>query len=317
MGGLSFSENNIPKVHLDFAAIQDKKLAVLTIYNERLKPYYLTKISNKASKMTRLGVVYSRVGDSNTPRDSCANSSDVIKMWRERFSLDSPPLERFSSILEDVDNWEYDGISSAYYKLDPDYKINIGEKTEEGNNRWWLDHPVEKPIQYEYHLIYRGQVLWSLPIVHYRNENLKFPYPDVEYVNYPGSQSENKIDFYCDLYFFQRNTLHFSLFKHIRLCEVASPKLNSLSAPIRSQIKPSIFGLPFFIVDDQSEVEQLKERFLELCPEFMRVRSELQRKRFSNINPSRLEVEMLFSEWIFEEISKEGLKTAEELVPTN
>jgi hypothetical protein len=58
-------------------------------------------------------------------------------MWAERFGLDLPATKRFSLILEDTDNWNYNGINGAFYALDPDFTIDIGDTEFEGGQYWW------------------------------------------------------------------------------------------------------------------------------------------------------------------------------------
>lgn len=112
-----------------------------------MKPYYLTQDYSKEGKTVRAGVVYSRQQDANTPVNGCASPGDVMAMWREPFNLDQAPADRIVRLLLDYDNWEYDGISEAYYRLDPDYAIHIGdtEKDMGGQHRW-------STISFEHHV---------------------------------------------------------------------------------------------------------------------------------------------------------------------
>ena len=56
-----FAENNIPQIKLDTFVYKEKNLAILTVSNERLKPYYLTKEIKSKQKLIRAGSVYSRL----------------------------------------------------------------------------------------------------------------------------------------------------------------------------------------------------------------------------------------------------------------
>ena len=104
-----------------------------------------------------------------------------MAMWRERFNLDLAPADRIVRLLLDYDNWEYDGISEAYYRLDPDYAIHIGNTEKDiGGHHWWSTISIEQPCHYEYILKYRGRVLERVTIVHYRNEGLQFPFPEMD-----------------------------------------------------------------------------------------------------------------------------------------
>ncbi len=84
---LTFSEHNIPNIQLNSLTFNDVDIVVLTIFNERLKPYYLTQEFRFQNKLIRAGVVYSRVEDTNTPLDSCANPCDVKAMCLKGLDL--------------------------------------------------------------------------------------------------------------------------------------------------------------------------------------------------------------------------------------
>ena len=49
--------------------------------------------------------VYSRVCDTNTPSNEVAQPHEIERMWRERFGLDKPPLERMKRYLSEPDAW--------------------------------------------------------------------------------------------------------------------------------------------------------------------------------------------------------------------
>ena len=84
---------------MDSIFINDKELDILTISNESSKPYFLTKDETKRGTMIRAGVVYSRLCDSNTPKDSSANPYEIEEMWRQRFGLDKKASDRFIDVL--------------------------------------------------------------------------------------------------------------------------------------------------------------------------------------------------------------------------
>lgn len=299
---LAFSEHNIPNIQLNSLTFNDVDIAVLTIFNERLKPYYLTQEFRFQNKLIRAGVVYSRVEDTNTPLDSCANPCDVKAMWSERFGLDLPAPKRFSTILEDSENWVYDGINKAYYAIDPDFTIDIGEVECEGGNYWWQNIPIEKTKQYTYYLKYKNAVIKDLLVVHYKKENLTIPFPDIEFITYPNANDGFDADFYCDLYYFQKNTLKYSLFKHLREIEISTVTEMTFTSPISSQIKPPIIRLPFFIIDSDSERLKLQAEFKERYKAFMLYRKEQLQSRFPDGDYNRWDIERMFSEWVFAQL---------------
>jgi hypothetical protein len=298
-----FAENNVPTVKLNFFDFTEKKIAILSISNERVKPYYFTKEIKLRNKFLRAGTIYSRIGDTNTPKDSCANPSDIKAMWLEKFGLDLPVPKRFSYILEDTKSWVYNGIDSAYYELDPDFTIKIGETELKGEQYWWQKVLIEEPIKYNYILKFKSTVIHELPIVHFQNENLCIPFPDIEFVTYPEKNDGLGADFYCDLFYYKKGTLLYSLFKHLRGIEIAHPSDASLDTPIKSQIKPPIINLPFFVVDSDIQLESLKCAILEQFKVFMhKKKSIVKASMYADKELNRWQLERVFAEWVYSRV---------------
>ena len=295
-----FAENNAPNINLKFIKYQD--IAILTIENERVKPYFLTKEIKSRGRVLRAGTIYSRVKDTNTPKDSCANPRDIKAMWAERFGLDLPASKRFSFILEDVDNWNYNGINGAFYALDPDFTIEIGDTEFEGGQYWWQNSLIEKPIKYNYILKFKNTIMHEVPVVHFQNENLRIPFPSIEFITHPEKRDGLNASFYCDLFYFQKGTLQYSLYLHLRKIESETP---SFSTPITSQIKPPIIELPFYIVNGDQELKGLELRFLEAYKDFAQNQDEIVRNSIyqGKVN-DRWQLERVFSEWAFEVLCK-------------
>jgi hypothetical protein len=295
-----FANHKIPSVKLDTFTIDDKVIDVLTIKNKTEKPYYLTKDENKKGTFVRAGVVYSRLGDTNTPKDSCANPYEIEAMWRERLGLNKKASERFIDILLDYKNWKYDGINKAFYDIDPDYTIEIDGDEEPGGKFWWEEGLFEKPDKFYYLLKYKSVELHKILVVRFRSENLQLPFPMIEYVTYPDAKDGHKTDMYCDLFYFEKESIRFSLFKHIRALEVESLSDKSFSSPIETQIKPPIIELPFLIVDNERHLKTITTQLLSCFSDFKEERNS--NTEIAGIDDPALKrhaSERFFSEWAF------------------
>lgn len=304
----SFANHKIPNVVIHTYLINEKIIDVLTISDSKGKPYYLTRDENKQGYMLRAGVVYSRLEDSNTPKDSTANPYEIEAMWRERFGLDEKASDRFNQVLLDFKSWKYDGVSSAFYDIDPDYTIEIGDSESSGGKFWWEDGLLEKSTKYYYHLKYKNVELHKIPVIHFRSENLCIPFPNIEYVTYPNKEDGCQTDNYCDLFYFQKDTIGYSLFKHIRALEVEAVTELTFSTPIQTQIKPPIIKLPFLIIDDKDSLVTIRHKLINNFDDFLRekekiiVESEVENKEITRINS-----EKLFSEWAFRLVNENGM----------
>jgi schlafen family protein len=288
-----FAEDNVPIVTLETIYINDNEIDVIVIKNERVKPYYLLSDERKGKKTLKCGVVYSRVGDTNTPVDKCANPNDVAVMWRERFGLTLSVEERFITILLDYENWRYDGVSKAFYSLEPDYSIEIEEDENVQGKYWWQIDFFEKPVGSTYILKYKDKELYKLLVQRFHSENLCFPFPNVEYVAYPDDQITN-VECYCDLFFYVKGTIKYSLFVHVRALEIGA-KLNefSLKTPIKTQIKPPIINLPFLIFEDNSS----KDKAIEMLKQNI--------NEYKALSADGNKCEKLFSEWAYNQVNGE------------
>lgn len=258
----SFSEDNIPTVSMESISIGGNEIDIIAIKNERNKPYYLLRDERKGKRHLRLGVVYSRVEDTNTPIDRCANPKDVELMWRERFGLTLSAEERFKHILLECDNWRYDGMNKAYYSKDPDYSIEIEKDndSEGGGQYWWQSKLVEKAIGTAYVLRYRGVDIYRLPVQRFCSENLCFPFPHIEFIAYPDDE-KTEVPCYCDLFYYTKDSIEYSLFYHIRTLEVGGKTSDkSFKTPIETQIKPPIISLPFLVFENAQELNEAVEK---------------------------------------------------------
>ncbi len=296
----SFANHNIPKIKIDTVHIEGNELDVLTIKNEREKPYYVTKDEKKGKETVRLGVVYSRYGDTNTPKDSCANPHDIEAMWRERFGLDQKASDRFINILLDFNNWKYDGTSKAFYDIDPEYTIEIGGEESSGGKFWWEEDLFEKPDKYFYHLKHKRVELHKIPVVRFRSENLCIPFPNIEFVTYPEKDDGCETDCYCDLFYYLENSIEHNLFKHIRAIEVNSPTSKSFTTPIETQMKPPIITLPFLILDSENSLKVVCEKLVSNFDNYLKIKEESDIiSSIQDKEKKRYAAEKLFSEWAF------------------
>ena len=304
----SFAYHKIPNVKIDSIQIDGKELDVLTIKDESHKPYFLTRDEAKKGITIRAGTVYSRMGDSNTPKDGSANPYEIEAMWRQRFGLDKKASDRFIDVLVDFKNWKYDGVSKAFYDIDPDYAIDIGGDEGSGGKFWWEEGLFEKPDRFYYYLRYKGVELYKLLVVRFRSENLQIPFPNVEYITYPEKNDGCETDVYCDLFYYLENTIEYSLFKHIRALEVSEITRKSFATPIETQIKPRIIELPFLILDSEDSLKIVCKKLVDNYDDFLKVKRESKEiKSSSDEMRKRYATERLFTEWAYSIVHEKGM----------
>ena len=96
-----FFQSRFPDFHLRQITIDKTPLDVLVIEDTPYKPYYLVE---KYGQLVA-NSIYARVCDTNTPVTDSAQPHEIERMWRERFGLDSSPLDRVKLYLNEADSW--------------------------------------------------------------------------------------------------------------------------------------------------------------------------------------------------------------------
>ncbi len=79
--------NLIPKVELTSFNHNGNEIGILRIFNSTQKPFFVRKDFQKGKFLVRAGVIYTRLGDTNIPRNEVAPDDHIEMMWKERFGL--------------------------------------------------------------------------------------------------------------------------------------------------------------------------------------------------------------------------------------
>ncbi len=185
--------NRIPTIHLQEFTIADHKVVILIIANRPDKPFFLTKDKTYQDKMIRAGVIYTRLGDTNTPLKEAAPDDKVELMWRERFGIGLSPLERFQKLLDEPDKWvnRPGRLDCFHHQQFPEFTIqHDGENNEEREfQEDWCEEKFPDPhcYKYEYELKYHSTVLDSVLIISCDGGRFMLPLPEIKTI-------ENSLD---------------------------------------------------------------------------------------------------------------------------
>lgn len=123
----------IPEVYVKTISIFDKDIDILIIKQSDNTPFYLLEDYKGGGSPLYKGAIYTRKGDTNTPKTSTADIFDTEILWKRRFGLLYNPSQRAKNYLKDLENWEMVdgeidkyGISRFfyYYRPDPDYTVH-------------------------------------------------------------------------------------------------------------------------------------------------------------------------------------------------
>lgn len=91
--------------------IEDKVLDIIVVKNTRNTPYYLSE----QFEGVRAHHIYTRVMDTNTPKDKSADPDRVEKLWRKRFALDATAIDKAQYLLQTPDDWTTNDGDQTYY----------------------------------------------------------------------------------------------------------------------------------------------------------------------------------------------------------
>ena len=111
-----------PIVSVENISFGENEIDVIVIHNSNTTPFYLT--DHYQSVMANN--IYTRVMDSNTPKNKSADLSHIELLWKKRFGLLSPPLERMMIYLKKNDLWDSSPGSyeeKMYYRFSPEFTI--------------------------------------------------------------------------------------------------------------------------------------------------------------------------------------------------
>lgn len=110
----------------------EKQIDVIVVSDQPHKPYSLFAQYDDKGKRLFAGSIYTRVADTNTPKDKTADLYHVEQMWRERFGLDLTPMDKVLMLLRQPDLWEGDirNGEPLYCRSNPEFQIVRGKDWE-------------------------------------------------------------------------------------------------------------------------------------------------------------------------------------------
>jgi len=82
--------NKLPQMELTFHQVYGHEIGLLQIINAPKKPYFIRKDFQVGKIIVRAGVIYTRLGDTNIPRNETAPEDHIEIMWKEHFGLLNP-----------------------------------------------------------------------------------------------------------------------------------------------------------------------------------------------------------------------------------
>jgi hypothetical protein len=184
-----------PEIELQTLMIDNLEIDVLIIFDNPLKPYYLTeyykfKPQNNKETVVRANYIYSRTNDTNTPIDKSADIGKIEKMWKQRFGLDLSPIERMKLLLLKPNDWFKDiGNKPCSYHLEfPEFRIEFSEVIE-----FWevfsFFFTNEKSFLGNATFKYHSTTLFELEYMYCDEMRISLSLPNTEYLRLNDSEN--------------------------------------------------------------------------------------------------------------------------------
>lgn len=160
--GKDFAGGIRPTVYTRQVRLRGKTIDVIVIKNDRNTPYYL----KSKYEDVRANHVYTRVMDTNTPKDASADRIHIESLWKKSFHLDEGPLERVMHYLADRDSWDHSPIESCsirYYRYYPEYTIEKVDRSDlDGYEYYLFNQPDSRPHWYDVNIRFHQTIIASI-----------------------------------------------------------------------------------------------------------------------------------------------------------
>ena len=119
-----------PTVYVESIQMAEGTIDVVVVKNSTNTPFYL---KNRFEQVLD-NHIYTRIQDTNTPKDASADIHHVEYLWKKRFGMILTPLERMQLYLRHPNDWvsipSRSGAQGMYYRYAPEF---ICEWTFESN----------------------------------------------------------------------------------------------------------------------------------------------------------------------------------------
>lgn len=151
-----------PVVHVENISIGENEIDVIVVHNSDATPFYLTEKYQSVMSNN----IYTRVMDSNTPKNKSADLSHIELLWKKRFGLLTSPLERMMIFLKNPGLWDCSPScfeEKLYYRFSPEFTIETVMDDSKNGYQYYLFNQTDiHPRWYDINLYYHQTMLASL-----------------------------------------------------------------------------------------------------------------------------------------------------------
>ena len=151
-----------PQVLVENMQLEEGTIDVIIVKNGFHTPYFL----EEKYRDVNANNIYTRVFDTNTPKNKSADILHIEYLWKKRFRLLSSPAESVFFYLLKKDDWlDVQGdscVSSKYYKYSPEFVIEHSYCEDRNGYEYYLFSQTDStPHWYNINVKYHQTVLYS------------------------------------------------------------------------------------------------------------------------------------------------------------
>ena len=185
-----FAGENRPIVSVETIVINKNEIDVIVVHNSNNTPFYLMNDYEKIKE----NYIYTRIMDSNTPIVKSADISNIETLWRKRFGLLLPPLEKFNIFLKDRNLWNQSTYGSSsekyFYIYAPEFVIESKRDSNRKDYEFYLFNQTDiTPSWYLINLYYNQTIMFSINGVSLDGGRYFTPVPKYDGISLNGNGS--------------------------------------------------------------------------------------------------------------------------------
>ena len=135
------------------------EIDIIVIPNSHRTPFFLTSAYNGVYANN----IYTRVMDTNTPKNKSADINHIEKLWRKRFHLDETPLELIKFYLKSPEDWVDSPTRDRtyFYQYAPEFTISIDFDDRHGYEFYLFGQVNTTPNWSTLHILYHQTTIAS------------------------------------------------------------------------------------------------------------------------------------------------------------
>lgn len=155
----NFAGGMRPIVYVETTKVKFIEIDVIVVKNTNNTPYYLIEKYQSVNANN----IYTRIMDSNTPKNKSADVHHIEYLWRKRFRLTTSPLERLEYYIERSHEWvdspSEPSISRKFYEQFPEFTIEYDIEDHGNAYQYYLFNQTDSAPHWSYIRIKYHQTL--------------------------------------------------------------------------------------------------------------------------------------------------------------